>query len=541
MRRTRVTATATVLVALGLTACSGSGGSHTKAADLTKQTGVTAACQAKPTAGGTVVYARQAETQGLNPLVASNGNGDIFADELIYNSLVRPDPAGSDKLVPGLATSWDISPDGKKYTFHLRPGVKFSDGAPLTAEDVKFSLDRFGNPKINQLLANVAVGYGSSRIVDPATVEVTLTIPVAAFLYNVSIFPAFIVPEKLVKAQGDAFFKHPVGTGPFKFQEFAAGSHVTFVRNPYYWESGKPYLDGVRFNFATDSNSRLLALEGKQAQIADGVLFSQINAVRAHKELTLQPAKAPLFVGLWLNHQRPQLADLNVRKAMQLALDRTLINSSIFRGVGTIPNSVLMPLTYDAPASVVAPYPFDVAKAKMAMAASKYPRGFATTLQYPAGYDYYKQLGLLMQQQYAAIGITVKLVEETGAEATTRWSKSDYDLTFPFAQFTSDVTVPDEYAQFLAGDKSAGLQGFFSNWYDDSITKLVDQFITTRGDAARASQWPVIQQRLMEQTPVINIMNLPFVNAHGSNLCGTAVNALGVDHLEDTWLAKAGH
>jgi peptide/nickel transport system substrate-binding protein len=540
MRGQRAATAGALLICMGLAGCSGSNQTASKPADLSKPSTASGPCQGQPVAGGSVVYSRQTETQGLNPLSASNGNGDIFADELLYNGLVRSDPNGTDKLTPALASSWDISPDGKTYTFHLRPGVLFSDGSPLTAEDVKFSLDRFGNPKTNQLLANVAVGYGSSKVLNASTVQVNLTLPVAAFLYNVSIFPAFIVPEKLVKAQGEAFFKHPVGTGPFMLKEFSAGSHVSFVRNPHYWEPGKPYLDSVRFNFATDSNSRLLALEGKQAQIADGVLFSQINSVRDHKDLTLQPSKAPLFLGLWLNHQRPQLADLNVRKAMQLALDRSLINTSIFRGVGTVPNSVLMPLKYDAPASVVAPYPFDLAKAKAAMAASKFPQGFATTLQYPAGYDYYKQLGLLMQQQYAAIGIQVKLVEQTGAEATTRWSKSDYDLTFPFAQFTSDVTVPDEYAQFLAGDKSAGLQGFFSNWYDDGITKLVDQFITTRDEATRASQWPVIQQRLMDQTPVINVLNLPFVSAHESNVCGTVVNALGVDRLERTWLA-AGH
>lgn len=543
MRRTRTGLLAAVGLAL-VTACGSSGGSGGSGGgapvDLSKANGASAACPGAPVSGGSLVYARQNETQGLNPLNAANGNGDIFADELLYNGLVRADPNGGDALQPGLASSWTVSPDGKTYTFTLRPGVKFSNGQPLTAEDVKWSLDRFGDPKINQLLANVAFGYGSSKVVDPSTVQVTLTQPVAAFLYNISIFPAFILPKKLVEAQGDAFYKHPVGTGPFMLKDFAAGSHVTFVKNPNYWESGKPYLDEVRFNFATDSNSRLLALQGGQAQIADGVLFSQIEKVQGAKTLALQSVKVPLFLGMWLNHLRGPLADVNVRKAMQMALDRELINKSIFKGTGTVPNSVLMPLKFDAPPSQVAPYSYDVAGAKKAMAASGFAQGFTTTLQYPAGYDYYKQLGLLMQQELAAIGITLKLVEEPAATATTNWSKSDYDLVFPFAQFTSDVVVPDEYVQFLAGDKSAGLKGFYSNWYDDATTKLVGQFITTTDESARAKQWPVIQQKLMDQTPVINVMNLPFVNAHRTNVCGTSVNALGADHLENTWLGKAG-
>ena len=498
MRRTRTAALGAAGLAL-LAACGGgSGGSGGgAAADLSRDEATSAACQAAPVRGGSLVYARQNETQGLDPLNATNGNGDIFADELLYNGLVRSDPNGSEELQPALASSWTVSPDGRTYTFTLREGVKFSNGQPLTAEDVKFSLDRFGDPETNQLLANVAFGYGSSQVLDPSTVQVNLTEPVAAFLYNISIFPAFILPKDLVTAQGDAFYQKPVGTGPFMVQEFAPGSHVTFVRNPNYWESGKPYLDEVRFNFATDSNSRLLALQGGQAQIADGVLFSQIDKVQSSDDLTLQNVRVPLFLGLWLNHQRGPLADLDVRKAMQLALDRELINSSIFRGTGTIPNSVLMPLKYDAPTSQVKPYAYDLEAAKAAMAASGFPQGFSTTLQYAAGYDYYKQLALLLQNAYAAIGIKVELVEEPAATATSRWAESDYDLVFPFSQFTSDVVVPDEYAQFLAGDPAAACRASTATgttsrpppWSSSSSPRSTRGSAPSSGRSSSRSSW----------------------------------------------------
>ena len=184
---------------------------------------------------------------------------------------MRSDPTGSTKLEPSLAQSWTVSADGKTYTFHLRPGLKFSNGQPVTAEDVKWSLDRFGNPKIDAAMSSVAGGYGSSKVIDPTTVQVNLTRPVASFLYNISIFPAFILPKNLVEKEGQSFYNHPVGTGPFIVKEFVKGSHITFVRNPYYWEQGKPYLNSVRFNFATDSNSRILALRGGSAQILDGL------------------------------------------------------------------------------------------------------------------------------------------------------------------------------------------------------------------------------------------------------------------------------
>jgi peptide/nickel transport system substrate-binding protein len=543
MRSTGWVTAAVVCVAFGLSACgggssSGGGGEGGEVAveDIGKG-GQAQACTGVPTKGGTVVYQRQAEAQSLDPITLRNGNGDIFATELIYNGLVRSDPTGkTDDLVGGVADRWEVSEDGKTYTFHIRDGIKFSNGDPVTAEDVKFTLDRFGDPKINQVMSVVAGGYGSSRVVDESTVEVKLTEPVAAFLYNISIFPAFVVPKKLVEEQGDAFFKDPVGTGPFMVKEFVRGSHITFERNPNYWEKGKPHLDEVRFNFATDSNSRMLAVKNGQAQIADGVPFSQIESLNSDPKLKLQAVKVPLFVGMWLNHQRKELADRNVRQAMQHVLDREQIDQGIFRGVGTAPNSVLPALKYDAGPEAVPPYPYDVQKAKDLMARSSVPDGFETTLQYPAGYDYYKQLGLLIQQQFGQIGIKVKLVEQESAEVTDRFNKSDYDLTFPYAQFTSDVVVPDEYATFVAN--SPEIENFFTHWSDPQIANMVKELAATPDEAKRAEMWPKIQKALLDETPVINVMNVPYVNVHGSSICGTSVNALGADHLEDTWIAS---
>jgi peptide/nickel transport system substrate-binding protein len=537
MRKTIAVVITASLIPLLLSACGGGGGGSKKAS-LQGSQGVSrsSACSGQPVQGGNLVYERQAETQTLDPLNILNGNGDIFSYNLIYSGLVRSDPDGGTDLEPSLADRWKVSSDGKTYTFHLRPGIKFSNGQPVTAEDVAWSLNRFGDPKVNAAMSSVAIGYGNATVVDDSNVRVKLAKPVAAFLYNISIWPGFILPKNLVEKQGKAFYKHPVGTGPFVVKEFVKGSHITFTRNPNYWEAGKPYLNSVRFNFATDSNSRILALRGGSAQIMDGVPFSQINALQGDKNVQLQSAKVPLFLGLWLNHARKPFTDINVRKAMQYALDRQKMNKDIFHGLGQIPNSVLMGLRYDAPSSEIAPYPYDLDKAKSLMAQSKYPKGFSTTLQYPSGYDYYKQLVLLMQQELGQIGIKVKLIEEDPATTTSKFLAIKYDMTFPFPSYTSDIVVPDEYATFLA-DPSNGLNGFFSNWKDPAIQKMVQKFTTTLSDSERANQWPEIQKALYEQTPVINVMNLPYVNAHTARTCGTAIDALGSDHLEDTWFA----
>ena len=539
MRKAGAVLISSVSIAVVVSGCGGGGGGGSTAS-LSGLYGPSKsdACSASPVRGGNLVYERQAATQTTDPLNPRNGNGDIFSYNLIYSGLVRSDPTGqTNKIVPSLSDRWTVSPDGKTYTFHLRPGIKFSNGQPVTSEDVAWTLNRFGNPKINGIMSAVAIGFGNATAVDPSTVRVQLTKPIASFLYNISIWPAFILPKNLVEKEGNAFYKHPVGTGPFMMKEFAKGSHITFARNPNYWEAGKPYLDSVRFNFVSDSNTRILALRAGDAHVMDVVPFSQVNSLRADKSIVVQAAKVPLFLGLWLNHLKAPLADLNVRQAMQYAIDRPLLNKQIFAGLGTIPNSVLMGFSMDASDSVVKPYTYDVAKAKQLMAKSKFPHGFSTTLQYPAGTDFYKQLALALQQEFGAIGIHVKLVEQDTATVTNNWFTRKFDMSFPFASFTSDLTVPDEYADFLANWNN-GFHGFETSWRNPTIQKQVLQFETTRSDSDRAKLWAQIQQALLTQTPAIAVLHLPFLNAHLPNVCGTNLDGLGSDHLEDTWFAK---
>lgn len=490
---------------------------------------------ATPKKGGTLVYARRAATETLDPLQNRNGNGDIFADEIIFNALVRPDPKGSSDLVPGLSDRWTISPNRRDYTFHIRDNARFSNGDPVTADDVKFSLDRFGDKKLNAIYGVLAVGYKSTEVVDQSTVTVHLSQPVSAFLYNISILPAFIVPKKLVEQQGEKFFQKPVGSGPFVVKEWLQGSHITFVRNPYYWEVGKPYLDDVRYDFTIDDNARMLALQSGQAQAVDGVPFSEVAHLKTDSGVYVQFTTVPYFEGLWLNHKRPEFADLNVRQALQYAVDKAAINKTVFAGTGTIPNSVFPALRYDATLQQLPPYPYDLNKAKQLMAQSGFPNGFSTTLQYPAGFAYYNRLALILQAAWQQIGVKVKLIQQDQGTESQRFYQLDYDMTFPYAQFTSDVVVPDEYAYFV-NDPSSGTDGFFTHWHDAAIWDMVQKF-GTADEATRATLWPQIQKAMLDASPFINFMNLPFIQAYQSNVKNPYINALGANRLEDTWLA----
>lgn len=528
------------LLALLVSACGGSSGgggtiSVAKEGEGTKT--ANAACEEEPVAGGSLVYSRQLEVITLNPREIKNGNGDIFADEMLYNGIVRNDPNGTDKVVPGLAESWDVSPDGLTYTFHLRKGLKYSDGSPLTAEDVAWNLEQFADPEVNISLAGVAAGMESAKATNSTTVVVKLEHPVAAFLYNLAIFPAFIVDKDKLEAEGPAFWKHPVGTGPFKLKEFAGGSHITFEKNPYYFEQGKPYLQTMRWNFVPNSNTRVLALKSGEAQMIDGVPFAQVESLQSDSSLAIQEVELPQEVLMVTNTKVKALDDVHVRRALSLAINRQQLNEAVFRGTGTVPNSVIQNFELDASDQEVPPFEFNLEKAKAEMAKSKFANGFSVSLQYPAGFDYFKQMALLIQQELGEIGVNVKLEELEAATIAEKWLEGEFELTFPFTGTSSDVPVPDEYASFYALPE-AELDGFKSFWTNKEAEGLVQKFISSTNEAGRKAEWKVIQELFNEEMPSLNIMDFPLINGHQSNVCGTKANGLGVDQLQETWIAQ---
>ncbi len=528
------------LLALLVSACGGSsGGGGTISVAKEGEGGakaVNAACEEEPVAGGSLVYSRQLETVTLNPREIKNGNGDIFADEMLYNGIVRNDPNGPDKVVPGLAESWNVSKDGMTYTFHLRKGLKYSDGSPLTAEDVAWNLEQFADPEVNISLAAVANGMESAKATNPTTVVVKLEHPVAAFLYNLAIFPAFIVDKEKLEKEGPAFWKHPVGTGPFRLKEFAGGSHITFEKNPYYFEKGKPYLDTMRWNFVPNSNTRVLALKSGEAQMIDGVPFAQVESLQGDSNLAIQEVEIPQEILMVTNTKVKALNDVHVRHALSLAINRGQLNETVFRGTGTVPNSVIQNFELDASDQEVPPFEFNVEKAKAEMAKSKFANGLTVSLQYPAGFDYFKQMALLVQQEMGQIGVNVKLEELEAATIAEKWLEGEFELTFPFTGTTSDVPVPDEYASFYALPE-AELDGFKSFWTNKEAEGLVKKFISSTNEGARKTEWKTIQELFNEEMPSLNVMDFPLINGHQTTVCGTKANGLGVDQMQETWIA----
>ena len=401
-----------------------------------------------------------------------------------------------------------------------------------------WNLEQFADPEVNISLAGVAAGMESAKATNDTTVVVKLEHPVAAFLYNLAIFPAFIVDKAKLESEGAAYWKHPVGTGPFIVKEFAGGSHITFEKNPYYYEKGKPYLDSMRWNFVPNSNTRVLALKSGEAQMIDGVPFAQVESLQGDSNLAIQEIELPQEILMVTNTKVKALSDVHVRRALSLAINRPQLNETVFRGTGTVPNSVIQNFELDASDQEVPPFEFNVEKAKEEMAKSKFAKGFTVSLQYPAGFDYFKQMALLVQQELGEIGVTVKLEELEAATIAEQWLEGEFELTFPFTGTTSDVPVPDEYASFYALPE-AELDGFKSFWTNKEAEGLVQKFISSTNEGARKAEWKVIQELFNEEMPSLNVMDFPLINGHQSTVCGTKANGLGVDQMQETWIASS--
>jgi len=494
----------------------------------------TLAAQTGPISGGSLNFTRNFEVQSLDPMGPAD-NGSIFTRVQIFDTLVQADPDTTPEVSPALAESWTSSEDGLVWTFVLRDAL-FSNGDPVTAEDVKFSIDRFADETINVNIPILGTGIVSCDVVDAKTVSITLDRQVGAFLTNLSIFPASIVNKKAVEAEGDAHWEKPVGTGPFKVKEWVRGSHITLERNGNFWEDGKPYLDEVRFDYVPDDNARIARIESGDAGIIEGVPFSQITALSGKEGFAVQVDDIVRWEGIFLNHKRGSLGEVGVRQALNYAIDKAGISAALFGGSAQTANSMI-PKAALHDDSVPA-YDYDLAKAKELMAASSTPDGFKISLLYPSGSDTIEQMVTAIQTQWAEIGVEASLEQIDAGALFPQFASGDYDACIPLPKFTSDMLLPDEVALlFYDDDPSNALAGFFTGWdIPQELSDLTKEAAFTNDESKRAELWPQVQRLAMEVAPWVTLFFLPSVHGVGSKVKGFRVLKEGWWDLEDVWL-----
>jgi len=501
------------------------GGAATAPAETTEEAGGV-------TAGGRFTMARNEEPLSLDPIIPSD-NGSIWVIYQMFDQLttVNEDSSG---IVPSLAESWDISDDGTVYTFHIRQGVSFSDGAPLTVDDVVFSLQRVFDPKgsgYSFLFGPVS----SVEAPDDSTVVVTLKNPFAPMLENLNVFPASIVPKAKVEPDPEAFAQSPVGTGPFALKEFSKGQFVHLVRNEHYWKPDRPIVDEVMIPYVTDDNTRILKLQAGEVDAAVNIPYAQIEQLDARDDVDVLIEPLFRFDGIWLNNAKAPLDDVKVRQALNYATDKESIIKNVLFGKTEVANHMMPQMRYWR--EDVKPYPFDIDKAKQLISESSAAGGATLPLVVPSGSVIIAQVAQIVKESWAQIGITVEIEALDPGTAYTDFSQFNYTAGGNW-YITSDVTAPDELAA-LQFDYSAvgGTKSFFTQYNSDQATALVKQAAEATDEEVRAKAFGDLQQLVMNDAPLVALYFTPATTGIRTNVHDFHTVKTAWWRLEDVSLA----
>jgi peptide/nickel transport system substrate-binding protein len=526
MRVKKATALLGLTVVMAVAGCGGS--SNNKGSNSSG--GSPATSEGTPKRGGTLTIARIEDSQSFDKTNVFQ-NESIWLAQQIMETLYTVDKDGK-TLKPWLATSNTKSADGLTYTFKLRPGVKFSDGAPMTSADVKFSIDDARTQAKGWGYMDAAIKTISTP--DPETVVFKLKYKWAPFLADIALFSNGIIPKDFGGKSREAFYKAPVGTGPFMWDSRVVGKTVTFKRNPNYWQEGKPYLDKVTWSYVTDDNTRELQLRGNQIQVNEFPPFNSIDKLENTPDvkMTLFPSTRTDY--LVMNHNYKPLADVHVRRAISYAIDRQAIVKAVLFGHGQPANSLLPPQVpfYDKNSPGIQ---YDLAKAKAELQQSAYPNGFKVEMLLGSGDQVSNQIGQILQQVLKPLGITVTFETKDQSTAFADIQAMKYK-GLGFSYWTMDIADPDELVTFGVDSKTGGAHSFFSDWTNPQAVELSHQAQKVEDPAKRQELYSQIQKIAADDAFIAFLYYSPFRYAYRSNVNGFVVYPLGNYHLEDVWL-----
>lgn len=516
---------AVVVGVLALAACGGSSNSTTSGSNASAGT---------PVHGGNLVFARSADILSLDPTQMTD-NESIWTAETMYETLYVATPDGK-QLKPWLATGYSLSSNHLVWTFHLRHGVLFQNGKPMTSADVKFSIERV-SAKASNPFAFIDAAIKSITTPDPYTVVITTKYPWAPLLADVALFANSVIPNNYGGKSESQFFQHPIGTGPFEFKSWSKGNQIVLVRNPHYWQTGKPYLDSVTFTDVTNNNTRDLQLQGGQAQVDEFPPASAIAQLKSSSGISVTNFPSSWVEFLEFNEATTPFANVWVRRAIEAAVNRDQIVKTVLFGYGQVPNSFLSPALWAWDSSVSYPAT-NLSQAKADLAKSPVPHGFATTLLVGSGVTNEQSMGALIQADLAPLGIKVTLKPVDPDSEYTDIQNGQYQLAFNYN--TTDIIDPDEMVSFGAMGGSTGqkTRALFTNYNSPAVDDWAQQAERTFSLSTRQSLYDKIQQQMASDVPLLPVYYAPFSYGYSTKVHGLYIYPTGNYHLENVWMSK---
>ena len=433
-------------------------------------------------------------TQGAAQAIKEVTYGNIF------EGLVALNAAG--KIVPKLAESWTVSPDNLTYTFKLRPGVTFHDGAALTSADVKFSFERAVAPDSKNATKKVFAPIASIETPDPLTVVLKLKEVSANLLFGLSFGDASILSAASAK---DAATK-PVGTGAYKYLDWSRGNRLQYTRNDAWW-GGKAAIRDVTYRFISDPQAQLAAIQAGDCDALTNFGASEsIDVLKKNANLKVTFGNTEGETILAMNNLKPPFNDLRVRKAIAHAIDRKTVIDGAMNGTATPIGTHFSP-NHPAYVDLTGATPYDPAKAKALLKEAGFANGFSTTLKLPPP-PYARRSGEIVAAMLGEVGIKVSIEPIEFPQWLERvYRNKDYDLSIIAHTEPLDIEIysrSDYYFQYDNAD----------------LRKMVKDAETTADEKARNALYQAAQKKIVDDQVNVYLFMLPKTTVSRANLAG---------------------
>lgn len=482
---------------------------------------------ANPKPGGTLVWRVGADALGLDPHTETIfGSSQLLQN--IYSSLLRYDEKGG--VAPELAKSWEISPDGLVYTFHLHDNIYFHNGRKMTSADVKYSFERMLDPATGSARRENFVLVDKIETPDDQTVKFVLKESFAPFLVNFADPWAAIVPREIV--EDGSIKKQAVGTGPFMIKKRVPGSYTLLEKNPKYFRPGLPYLDALRFQVIAEDSAIVAAMRSKTADISNvwGKLFELFKTVEG-----IELVDVPVFSWAMLefNCSKPPFDNPKLRLALSYAINRQEIIDSVMLGNAKVTAPIPEALAgYAAPWKELPGYQNDYEKAKVLLKEAGYPEGLTFELKTSTAYPPYVPTAQVIQSNLKNIGVNVEIIPlEWGAYIKDITSFETWTACFhSFPSYTPD---PDTYLYRWFHSQGAWNIGFSDAVVDEQLD--LGRMITDPN--SRKIIYHRAQFRIAELAPAVYTWRTRVAYAMQPYVKGTILTPIR-PYFDYTWLDK---
>jgi len=431
------------------------------------------------------------------------------------------------KLIPVLADSYTVSPDGLVYTIKLKRGVKFHDGTDFKADAVKANLDRVTNPE------NTLKRYGlynnniaKTEAVDDYTARITLKTPFSPFIAQLAHPSTVMISPTALTKYGKDIASNPVGTGPFKFVEWQRTDYLKVAKFDGYWKKGYPKVDTITWKPVVDNNARAALMQTGEAHFTFPLPYEQADLLKSKPELEVVAAPSIVLRYLSMNTQQKPFDNPKVRQAIAYAINKDALAKVAFNGYATAADGM-------APEGVeyavkIGPWPYDVAKAKQLMTEAGYPNGFETELWSAYNHTTAQKVTQFLQQQLGQIGIKAKITLLEAGQRVEKVESWQDPATAPvrlyYVGWSTSTGEADWALRPLLYSGSFPPSLFNTAYYKNpKFDSDIKEAQLTTDSAKKAALYKDAQQTAWGDAPWAPLVTEKLLSAHNKKLSGVYV------------------